>query len=154
MKLTNILFIRKKNILLALIFFTFLVGVFLTRLSNFGSQYKQEPKLYINKTGHDSTSSSQMVSEDNKSGLYIYTWTDFCNQRIDVLKSWPLFPYYPIQRYSVIHNLEIEVDRSGKYAERVFGYLKPPMTGMYAFNANTSKYGFLRMNHLKIQYLF
>ena len=153
MKFTDLFSIRRKNILLALLIFTLLVGFFLTKFSNFGPQYKRVPKHFIDSTfshetdevntnlsSHESTSSSQMVSEDNKSGLYIYTWTDFCNQRIDILKSWPLFPYYPIQDYSVIPNLEIEVDRSGKYAERVFGYLKPPITGMYVFRASIKRH--------------
>ena len=153
MKFKNLFFIRKVKILLALLIFTLLVSFLLTKFANFGPQYKRVPKHFIDSTfshetdevntnlsSHDSTSSSQMVSEDNKSGLYIYTWTDFCNQRIDILKSWPLFPYYPIQEYSVIPNLEIEVDRSGKYAERVFGYLRPPMTGMYVFRASIKQY--------------
>ena len=122
----------------------------MNRLSNFAPHYNVAPKdLIASHVSHEtevntiyhyhytvSTPSTRSVSNYNQTGLYIYTWTDFCHQRIDILKSWALFPYYPIQDYSVISNLEIEVNPSGKYAERVFGYLKPPITGMYAFRAS------------------
>eukprot|EP00800_Vazella_pourtalesii_P021230 TRINITY_DN7787_c0_g1_i1.p1 TRINITY_DN7787_c0_g1~~TRINITY_DN7787_c0_g1_i1.p1 ORF type:complete len:646 (+),score=62.87 TRINITY_DN7787_c0_g1_i1:252-2189(+) len=186
MKITDLFFLRRKTFLLALFFFALLVGVFLVRFSQFGSQYKRVPVTYFlashlshrtdevntNLSSQEPVSTSQyaisteqqtystssnpqitqttnsqsvttdltLLSKNVQKGLYIYTWTDFCNQRIDILKSWALFPYYPMQQYSVIHNLEIKVDASGNYAERVFGYLKPPITGMYVFSASRKQH--------------
>ena len=75
-------------------------------------------------------------SEDIRSGFYLYTWTDFCQESLEHVKTWSLFPYYPIEKYSIINNLNVIVDRQGNYTQRMFGYLKPPRTGYYFFRTN------------------
>ena len=75
-------------------------------------------------------------TEDIRSGFYLYTWTDFCHESLEHVKTWCLFPYYPIEEYSIINNLNIMTDRQGNYTQRIFGYVKPPKTGYYFFRTN------------------
>ena len=72
-------------------------------------------------------------------GLYIFTWTDFCQGTMERLKSWIIFPYYPMIQSFMIDELKFEARSIGNYAQRVFGYLKIPKTGQYSFRTGKIK---------------
>ena len=127
-----------KTILIILLITTILICIGITKRTNKNSQLKF-PNIIKSWSVHSQNRPKlelQLEGEDLRKGLYIYTWTNFCQGSIDIFKSWVLFPYYPMEQSSKINSLEIEAKPNGNYAQRIFGYLKTPKTGYYSFRTS------------------
>ena len=118
-----------KTMLIIILVATILTCIIITNRTNNDNQFKLSGSYH---THYNSELESK--NEDSLlNGLYIYTWTNFCQGTMDRLKSWILFPYYPMHQSSTIDDLEFEAKPIGNYAHRIFGYLRIPKTGHYWF---------------------
>ena len=67
--------------------------------------------------------------------LNLHVWDELCGADVDRLRNSPVFPFYPhkrlfLQRVQVIRD---EPD----YAQRIFGFIHPSVTGFYAFGISS-----------------
>ena len=67
--------------------------------------------------------------DQNMTGLNAHIWFSVCPQNVVVLCNHPLFPLLPDLR-TYVQRLEYERPDED-YAQRIFGYIWPPVTGKY-----------------------
>ena len=63
--------------------------------------------------------------------LNLHVWNDLCGLDVDRLRATPLFPRYPHERL-FLRNFQTARD-SENYGQRIFGFIKPKVSGLYRF---------------------
>lgn len=76
--------------------------------------------------GNTSFNSSKMSGV-----LNLHIWNDLCGNSVDLLRETPLFPRYPherllIESFQTVRNVDA-------YAQRIFGFIEPKVSGLYTF---------------------
>ena len=74
---------------------------------------------------HDSTKST--------GSLNVHIWSGICGMRVDILRNWPHFPYFPDKRSFVSEFRKTQVFSMKDNGERIFGFVHPQVSGMYKF---------------------
>lgn len=75
------------------------------------------------------------VAESHKrlGGLNVHLWSGLCGWKVDVLKNWPTFPFFPDKRSFIWDFHKTEDSEKKNYGERTFGFIHPGKTGKYKF---------------------
>ena len=77
------------------------------------------------KVEHDSTKST--------GSLNVHMWSGICGMRVDILRNWPHFPYFPDKRSFVSEFRKTQVFSMKNNGERIFGFVHPQVSAMYKF---------------------
>jgi len=65
--------------------------------------------------------------------LQVHEWSDICGTRVDNLRNYPLFPYFPSKSYSISDFYIIKLHDIRNSGERIFGFVHPHLSGEYKF---------------------
>ena len=65
--------------------------------------------------------------------LNVHFWSGICGTRVDILRNWPHFPFFPDKRSFITEFYKTQVRDSSNNGERIFGFVHPQTSGEYFF---------------------
>ena len=65
--------------------------------------------------------------------LTVHSWSEICGIKVENLRRWPHFPYFPNKTYSITSFYKFQVGYSTNVGERIFGFVHPETSGKYKF---------------------
>jgi len=99
-----------------------------------------EPQIEAMVTSTTSTTrtfTAERKVEHNSStsigSLNAHMWSAICGMSVDILRNWPHFPYFPDKRSFVSEFRKAQVMNTKDNGERIFGFVRPQVSGMYRF---------------------
>ena len=102
------------------------------------SNFENPLALYtkLNSYAIDSLTMSDVLSLGVRGKLNLYRWNDFCSVGTNKFKSIPGFPSNPYTK-STLSTLNTQFV-GNNFGQRIFGYLIPPVSGVYSFSVASS----------------
>ena len=74
--------------------------------------------------------------------LNVHMWSEICGTKVDILRDWPHFPYFPDKRSFISEFYTTQFPHTSNNGERIFGFVHPQRSGVYKFaitSDNTSE---------------
>ena len=65
--------------------------------------------------------------------LNVHMWSEICGMDVNILRNWPLFPYFPDKRSFISEFRKTQVLNMKDNGERIFGFVHPQVSGLYKF---------------------
>ena len=65
--------------------------------------------------------------------LNVHMWSEICGMDVNILRNWPLFPYFPDKRSFISEFRKTQVLNMKDNGERIFGFVPPQVSGLYKF---------------------
>ena len=101
------------------------------------TEYNTETQARASVTSTATTLTVQRKVDRNSSisfgSLNVHRWSEICGTKVDILRNWPHFPYYPDSRSFVSKYYKSQVRDSNNNGERIFGFIHPKISGEYMF---------------------
>ena len=73
-------------------------------------------------------------NDSNTSGiLNVHFWSEICGTKVDILRNWPHFPYFPDKRSFVSEFKYTQDPATNNNGQRIFGFVHPQKSGDYKF---------------------
>ena len=73
-------------------------------------------------------------NDSNTSGiLNVHFWSEICGTKVDILRNWPHFPYFPDKRSSISEFKYTQNPATNNNGQRIFGFVHPQKSGDYKF---------------------
>ena len=116
-------FLRLGNLILIGIVLSFTIGF---SVFKFSEDSTCDINVYV---GNNHTENDKSVV----GALNIHVWRGFCGSRLPKLQQSLFFPHYPDERLMTFINwFQIE-DNTEYYGQQIFGFVRPPESGLYRF---------------------
>ena len=77
------------------------------------------------KVEHDSCSSGGILN--------VHMWSEICGTKVDILRNWPHFPYFPDKRSFISKFYKTQFPHASNNGERIFGFVHPQRSGEHKF---------------------
>ena len=65
--------------------------------------------------------------------LNVHFWSEICGTKVDILRNWPHFPYFPDKRSSISEFKYTQNPATNNNGQRIFGFVHPQKSGDYKF---------------------
>ena len=113
---------------------------------NFTETYPSAFKQEIEKSATEITSTAKTLTRERHFSrpaghLNVHMWNGICGTKVDVLRYWPHFPYFPDDHSFISDFQKTQVPTRKNKGERVFGFIHPQKSGEYKFALTASNDG-------------
>ena len=97
------------------------------------SKFSEESTSHSDDVGNNHTENDKLPTKSVVGALNIHVWRGLCGSRLSNLRQSLFFPRYPDERLmKFVNDFQIE-DNTVDYGQQIFGFVRPPESGLYRF---------------------